>query len=146
MKSRAVRSTSRDCSLCQLEGQMRSVRNLACLAVLVFGSISQSAAQQATQGSPAQPPAAQAPATAEVKADTPAAAKADTAKPATPQTPEQKQLADDTAKLLVLANELKSELDKSNKDTLSVSVIKKAQQVEKLAHKVRDEMKASQQN
>jgi len=131
--------------VCQLEGQVRPVRNLVCLAVLVFGSISQSAAQQATQGSPAPPPAAQAPATAE-KADTAAAAKADTSKPATPQTPEQKQLADDTAKLLVLANELKSELDKSNKDTLSVSVIKKAQQVEKLAHKVRDEMKASQQN
>jgi len=72
-----------------------------------------------------------------------AAATADTSKPTTPQ---QKQLADDTAKLLTLANELKAELDKSNKDTLSLSVIRKADQVEKLAHKVRDEMKASLQN
>lgn len=69
----------------------------------------------------------------------------DTSKPATPQTPQQKQLADDTAKLLTLANELKAELDKSSKNTLSLSVIKKAEQVEKLAHKVRDEMKASLQ-
>jgi len=80
---------------------------------------------------------AQAPATAE--------ATADTSKPATPQTPQQKQLTDDTAKLLTLANELKAELDKSSKNTLSLSVIKKAEQVEKLAHKVRDEMKASLQ-
>jgi hypothetical protein len=51
------------------------------------------------------------------------------------------QLAADTAKLLQLANELKAEMDKSTKDTLSIGVVKKAEQVEKLAHKVRDEMK-----
>jgi hypothetical protein len=53
------------------------------------------------------------------------------------------QLAADTAKLLQLANELKAEMDKSTKDTLSISVLKKADQVERLAHKVRDEMKLS---
>ena len=58
----------------------------------------------------------------------------------------QKQLADDTAKLLVLANELKAEMDKSTKDTLSLTVVKKAEEVEKLAHKVRDEMKKSMGN
>jgi len=51
------------------------------------------------------------------------------------------QLAADTAQLLKLANELKAEMDKSTKDELSLAVIKKADQVEKLAHKVRDEMK-----
>jgi hypothetical protein len=81
---------------------------------------------------------AKAPATAETTANT--------SRPTTPQTPQQKQLADDTAKLLTLANELKAELDKSTKDTLSLGVIKKAEQVEKLAHKVRDEMKAGLQN
>jgi len=55
----------------------------------------------------------------------------------------QKQLADDTAKLLALANELKAEMDKSTKDTLSLKVVKKAEEVEKLARKVRDEMKKS---
>jgi len=133
-----MRIPSRFRSGCRLEGRMRSVRNLACLAVFAFGSISPDAAQQPAQGSAAQPPVAQAPATAE--------AKADTSKPTTPQTPQRKQLADDTAKLLTLANELKAELDKSSKNTLSLSVIKKAEQVEKLAQKVRDEMKASLQN
>jgi hypothetical protein len=120
---------------------MRSVRNSACLAVFIFGSISLAAAQQPAQDSAAQPPVAQAPATTEATADT---SKSTT--PQTPQTSQQKQLANDTAMLLTLANELKAELDKSNKDTLSLSVIKKAEQVEKLAHKVRDEMKASLQN
>ena len=55
----------------------------------------------------------------------------------------QKQLADDTARLLELANQLKVEMDKSSKDTLSLNVIKKANEIEKLAHKVRDEMKAN---
>jgi len=58
----------------------------------------------------------------------------------------QKELADDTAKLYILANELKAEMDKSTKDTLSLTVIKKAEQVEKLAHKVREEMRTSLTN
>jgi hypothetical protein len=138
-----MRMPSRFRFLCRLEGRMGRVRNLACLAVFIFGSISLAAAQQAAQGSAAQSPVTQAPA-----AQAPAAAKttADAPKPTTPQTPQQKQLADDTAKLLILANELKTELDKSSKDTLSLSVIRKAEQVEKLAHKVRDEMKGSQPN
>jgi len=37
-------------------------------------------------------------------------------------------------------------MDKSTKDELSLSVIKKADQVEKLAHKVRDEMKLTMGN
>jgi len=80
--------------------------------------------------------------TAQQAADLPPAALApvDTAKL---MSPKQKQLTDDTAKLQVLANELKAEMDKSNKDTLSLSVIKKAEAVEKLARKVEDEMKAS---
>jgi hypothetical protein len=123
------------------------VRNFLGLAVFAFGSISvaagQQPAQQPTQASAAEPPAAQ-PAAAQAPAT--AEATVDASKPATPQTQEQKQLADDTAKLLILANELKAELDKSNKDTLSLGVIKKAEQVEKLAHKVRSEMKGQSAN
>jgi hypothetical protein len=122
---------------------MHSGRNLACLAVFTFGSISLAVAQQPAQGSADQSHVTQAPVT---QASATARATADTSKPTTPQTPQQKQLADDTAKLLTLANELKAELDKSSKDTLSLSVVRKAEQVEKLAHKVRDEMKASQPN
>jgi hypothetical protein len=52
-----------------------------------------------------------------------------------------KQIGDDCAKLLELATGLKSEVDKSTKDTLSVTVIRKAGEIEQLARKMRDEMK-----
>lgn len=51
------------------------------------------------------------------------------------------QLAADSAKLVKLAKELKADVDKTTKDQLSIAVIKKADEVEKLARKVRDEMK-----
>lgn len=54
----------------------------------------------------------------------------------------QKQLIEDTNKLVSLANELKEEVDKSTKDTLSLSVIRKAEQIEKLAKSVKEKMKA----
>jgi len=58
--------------------------------------------------------------------------------------PEKKdQLAADSAKLLQLATELKAAIDKSTKDQLSITVIKKADEVEKLARKVREEMKSA---
>jgi len=53
----------------------------------------------------------------------------------------QKRLNDDTDKLLTLAQELKSEVDKSNKDTLSVDVVKKAGEIEKLARSVKERMR-----
>jgi hypothetical protein len=55
----------------------------------------------------------------------------------------QKQISDDSAKLLALAVALKTEVDKTNKDMLSVTVIRKADEIEKLAHNVRDKMKAT---
>jgi hypothetical protein len=53
----------------------------------------------------------------------------------------QKQLVKDTDKLLVLATQLKQDVDKTNKDVLSVDVIKKADEIEKLAHSVKERMK-----
>jgi hypothetical protein len=47
----------------------------------------------------------------------------------------------DTEKLLKLAVELKASVDKSNENLLSVDVIKKAEEIEKLAHSVKDKMK-----
>lgn len=52
-----------------------------------------------------------------------------------------KQLTDDSARLLALASELKTEVDKTNKDTLSLTVIRKASEIEKLAHDVREKMR-----
>ncbi len=51
------------------------------------------------------------------------------------------QVAADSALLLQLATDLKTEVDKTNKDTLSLTVIRKAEAIEKLAHKVRDQVK-----
>jgi hypothetical protein len=52
-----------------------------------------------------------------------------------------KQIGDDSAKLLKLAVDLKAEVDKTAKDTLSLSVIRKADEIEKLAHDVKEKMK-----
>jgi hypothetical protein len=54
-----------------------------------------------------------------------------------------RQIADDTSKLLELATELKAEVDKTSKDTLSLNVIRKAESIEKLAHGVKEKMKLS---
>jgi len=54
-----------------------------------------------------------------------------------------KQIADDTAKLLKLATDLKAEVDKTSKDTLSLDVIRKADDIERLAHNVKEKMKLS---
>ncbi|MGH9546128.1 MAG: hypothetical protein ACRD23_13045 [Terriglobales bacterium] len=55
----------------------------------------------------------------------------------------QADLKRDTDKLLKLATELKESVDKTNESTLSVDVIKKAEEIEKLAHSVKDKMKGS---
>ena len=47
----------------------------------------------------------------------------------------------DTDKLLKLAVELKDDVDKSNENVLSLDVLKKAEEIEKLAHSVKDQMK-----
>ena len=68
------------------------------------------------------------------------------AKPAAPMTPDearQVQLRADTERLYKLTQELKEEVAKSNKDTLSVSVIKKAEEVEKLAKSLKVQIRAA---
>lgn len=52
-----------------------------------------------------------------------------------------RQISDDAAKLLELATELKKEIDKTDKDTLSINVIRKAEMIEKLAKGVKEKMK-----
>lgn len=53
----------------------------------------------------------------------------------------QKRLVSDTNKLLSLATELKEQVDKTDKYTLSLDVVKKADEIEKLARSVKDRMK-----
>ena len=52
-----------------------------------------------------------------------------------------RQLTDDSAALLALSNELKEELDKTTKDTLSLDVVRKADEIARLAHTVQLKMK-----
>ena len=53
----------------------------------------------------------------------------------------QKRLVEDTNRLLSLATDLKSEVDKTDRNMLSVDVIKKADEIERLAHSVKERMK-----
>jgi DNA-binding transcriptional regulator GbsR (MarR family) len=50
-------------------------------------------------------------------------------------------LKTDTDKLLKLSVELKQYVDKSDENVLSLDVIKRAEEIEKLAHSVREKMK-----
>lgn len=49
----------------------------------------------------------------------------------------------DTDKLLELATQLKENVDKSSENTLSLDVIKKAEEIEKLAKSVKEKMKGT---
>ena len=53
----------------------------------------------------------------------------------------QQEIVKDTSKLLALATELKSAVDKTNKDVLSIDVIKKADEIEKLSRSIKERMK-----
>jgi hypothetical protein len=55
----------------------------------------------------------------------------------------QAQLKRDTDKLLQLSTELKQYVDKTNENVLSLDVIKKAEEIEKLAHNVKVKMKGN---
>ena len=53
----------------------------------------------------------------------------------------QQQIVDDTAHLLQLAQQLNDDVSKTNKDTLSLDVVKDADQIEKLAKSIKDRMR-----
>jgi hypothetical protein len=55
----------------------------------------------------------------------------------------QAELKRDAARLLKLSTELKEYVDKSNQNILSLDVIKKADEIEKLAHSVKTRMRGS---
>jgi len=53
----------------------------------------------------------------------------------------QVELKKDTEKLLKLSTELKDYVDKSNQNVLSLEVVKKAEEIERLAHNVKTRMR-----
>jgi hypothetical protein len=52
-----------------------------------------------------------------------------------------KRIVADTARLVVLTNELKDYVEKASKDELSLDVVRKAAEIEKLARDVKERMK-----
>ncbi len=52
------------------------------------------------------------------------------------------RLLADTARLVALSTELKEEVDKTSKDELSLDVVRKAAEIEKLARDVKERMKS----
>jgi hypothetical protein len=108
-------------------------RHYAGVIAMTFGSLA--LAQSAPQSPPSNDHAASSSSdTKKADATSPAAP------PSAPVDPAQAQLIADTEKLLKLSQELKAEVAKSDKDTLSLSVIRKADEVEKLAKSLRDRM------
>ncbi len=57
------------------------------------------------------------------------------------QLEQQKQLKADTDKLVALSAALKEQVDTANKDVLSIDMLKKAEQIEKLARSVKERIK-----
>ena len=55
----------------------------------------------------------------------------------------QQDIRNDTDKLFLLAGELKAAVDKSNENLLSLEVVRKADEVEKLAKRVKEKMRDS---
>ena len=116
------------------------------LVLMILGSVNVSRGQMLPQQPVMQPGARQLPGMPSQGRSNP-----DDADPMAPRREEQqaqlrnidrqKRLVADTDKLLALATDLKAQVDKSTKDTMSVDVIKKADEIEKLAHSVKERMK-----
>lgn len=54
----------------------------------------------------------------------------------------QKHLAQDTARLVELSTQLQAEVNRNNKNVLSLESIRRTEEIEKLARKVRDRLKS----
>ena len=55
---------------------------------------------------------------------------------------QQKELKVDTDKLVALSTALKEQVDSANKNVLSLDMLKKAEEIEKLAHSVKERIKS----
>ena len=130
----------------QASGSQRGWPALLCAAALTAlgGAVYHGLEAQDNPSKPAPPPAAAAPSDANQQTQTheqqDEQKKSAAADPVSNED-RKKQISDDSARLLKLATELKSEVDKTTKDTLSLGVIRKAEEIEKLAHAVKEKMK-----
>lgn len=106
------------------------------LSVVAFTCIAQDGRPVAT-GSAAQD-------SMETSADSQTADQGKQSKPpqsAADETQRKKAISVESTQLLAMAVALKAEVDKTNKDMLSLNVIRKADEIEKLAHTVKEKTK-----
>ncbi len=131
---------SRPSTVSQLTTQ-RFRRQIPLVVTLFLAAAGALASSQQSSQNPASTPA---PAAPSAPTDTKKTSEA-VPPPAQPAVtdPHQAQIIADTQKLLKLSQELKAEVAKSNKDTLSLTVVKKAEEVEKLAKTLKDELNKS---
>ena len=114
--------------------KMTRLAGFAAVFAFALGSIAQ-------QGKAPETPASTTSQTADVKVQGPVDSKSQ--KGVAGDSDQKKQITDESAQLLNMALALKAEVDKTTKDTLSLNVIKKADEIEKLAKSVKEKMKNS---
>jgi hypothetical protein len=114
------------------------VRRTICF---IFFLLALCSPQQLPSQQPAAPPPVEAPPTDEAGPAVPSRIQKEMEKKANEQ--RQAELKRDTERLLKLSTELKEFVDKSNENILSVDVIKKADEIEKLAHSVKTRMRGN---
>jgi type VI protein secretion system component VasF len=125
-----------------VQAQSRSlwVFALGCILALVVAmsvGLIKTQAQEAFPLPAINPPGAKAPPESQA-ASTPAAGQPNKPQAAPTAADAQKQeISNQCADLLQMATDLKKAVDKSSADTLSVTVVRKASDIEQLAHKVR---------
>jgi type VI protein secretion system component VasF len=114
---------------------------LGCISALVVAmglGLIKTQAQEAFPLPAINPPGAKASPGTQATSATPAAGQPGKQQAvATAADPQKQEIANQCADLLQLATDLKKAVDKSSADTLSVTVVRKASDIEQLAHKVR---------
>ena len=108
------------------------------VCTLILGALAPATQSQQQSTAPGRPPLG-ADGLPPIGADLPPALKEKQAKAQNDE--RQRQLVSDTNKLLELATLLHADVAKTDKNVLSVDVIKRADEIEKLAHSVKVKMK-----
>ncbi len=71
--------------------------------------------------------------------------KQEPAPPTRPMTPEEQQMEKDSTRLLTLVRELKDEVAKAGVDTLSLSALRKADEIQRISKNLKDRLKSQSQ-
>jgi hypothetical protein len=111
------------------------------LFVLVLTAKGQSTSESAREAGTPSATANQAAESAQHATDDGKVATPSANKSLSPEEERQAEIVADTAKLFQLAQELKAEVAKSNKNTLSIAVVKKSEEIQKLAKSLKERMR-----